>query len=436
VLVFTAGLSLVTALAFGAAPAWHCTRFDTTEGLREGARGTVGSRNATRTRNTLVVLEVALAVFLLIGSVLLVQAFVRLIHVNMGFRTDRILTMEIALPRTAYPPVRASAFFLSLIDQLSSLPGVEAAGLTSGVPLSGSENLLPVTIEGQPRPEPGQEIISDYRIITAGYFEALAIPILEGDAIQPPPDNSLRVWINQTMARSGWPGQSAIGRRIKLTNYERDGRWYTVAGIVGDTRYTGLDRALRPQVYVHYRQDPRDQMAVVLRSFGDPVALVNSARAAVQALDPNQPVARVRTMEQIVTTSVANRRFQMILIGLFALSAVTLAVVGLYAVVSYSVADRIHEMGLRLALGARPASLLGLVLGEGLRLVGLGIAIGVLAALMLTRFLETLLFGVRARDMTTFVLASAVLLAAGLLGCLAPARRAMRVDPAIALRTE
>jgi ABC-type antimicrobial peptide transport system permease subunit len=177
-------------------------------------------------------------------------------------------------------------------------------------------------------------------------------------------------------------------------------------------------------------------MAVVLRSFGDPVALVNSARAAVQALDPNQPVARVRTMEQIVTTSVANRRFQMILIGLFALSAVTLAVVGLYAVVSYSVADRIHEMGLRLALGARPASLLGLVLGEGLRLVGLGIAIGVLAALMLTRFLETLLFGVRARDMTTFVLASAVLLAAGLLGCLAPARRAMRVDPAIALRTE
>jgi len=436
VLVFTAGLSLVTALAFGAAPAWHCTRFDTTEGLREGARGTVGSRNATRTRNTLVVLEVALAVFLLIGSVLLVQAFVRLIHVNMGFRTDRILTMEIALPRTAYPPVRASAFFLSLIDQLSSLPGVEAAGLTSGVPLSGSENLLPVTIEGQPRPEPGQEIISDYRIITAGYFEALAIPILEGDAIQPPPDNSLRVWINQTMARSGWPGQSAIGRRIKLTNYERDGRWYTVAGIVGDTRYTGLDRALRPQVYVHYRQDPRDQMAVVLRSFGDPVALVNSARAAVQALDPNQPVARVRTMEQIVTTSVANRRFQMILIGLFALSAVTLAVVGLYAVVSYSVADRIHEMGLRLALGARPASLLALVLGEGLRLVGLGIAIGVLAALMLTRFLETLLFGVRARDMTTFVLASAVLLAAGLLGCLAPARRAMRVDPAIALRTE
>jgi len=436
VLTFTAGLSLVTALAFGAVPAWHSTRYDTAEGLREGGRGTVGGRKATRTRNVLVVLEVALAVILLIGSVLLVQTFVRLIHVDTGFRTDRILTMEIALPRTAYPTVRASAFFLSLVDRLSSLSGVEAAGLTSGVPLSGSENLLPVTIEGQPPPQPGQEIISDYRVITAGYFEALAIPLLEGDAITPPPEDSLRVWINQTMARAGWPGQSAIGRRMKLTNYERDGRWYTVAGIVGDTRYTGLDRALRPQVYVHYREDPRDQMAVVLRSFGDPIALVNSARSAVQALDPNQPIARVRTMEQIVTTSVANRRFQMMLIGVFALLAVTLAVVGLYAVVSYSVAERIHEMGLRLALGARPAHLLSLVLGEALRLVGLGIAIGVLGALVMTRFLETLLFGVRARDTTTFVLASGILLGAGLLGCLAPARRAMRVDPAIALRSE
>jgi len=174
----------------------------------------------------------------------------------------------------------------------------------------------------------------------------------------------------------------------------------------------------------------------VLRSFGDPVALVNAARSAVQAIDANQPIARVRTMEQIVTTSVANRRFQMILIGLFALLAVTLAVVGLYAVVSYSVAERIHEMGLRLALGARPANLLGLILREGLRLVGLGVALGVAAALLLTRFLEALLFGVRARDTMTFVLASGILLAAGVLGCLAPARRAMRVDPAIALRAE
>ncbi len=435
VLLFTLILSLVTGVLFGAIPALHSTRYDTTDGLREGSRGMVGGRSATRTRNALVVLEVALAVTLLIGSVLLVQTFVRLIHVNTGFRTDRILTMEIALPKTAYTPAHASTFFLALIERLAALPGVEAAGLTSGVPLSGSENLLPVTAEGQPRPQPGHEIISDYRVITAGYFEALGIPLLEGDSIQPSPDVP-RVWINHTMARSGWPDRSAVGHRLKLTNYDRDGVWYTVAGVVGDTRYTGLDRALRPQVYVHFGQDPKEQMAVVLRSYGDPTLLVNSARRAVQALDPNQPIARVRTMEQIVTTSVANRRFQMALIGVFAMLAVALAVVGLYAVVSYSVAERIHEMGLRLALGARPANLVGLVVREGLSLAVLGIALGVGAALLLTRFLESLLFGVNARDTITFVLAPAILLAAALLGCLAPARRAMRVDPAVALRAE
>ena len=435
VLVFTVVLSLVTGVLFGAVPAWHGTRYDTADGLREGSRGMVGGRGAARTRNALVVFEVALAVTLLIGSVLLVQTFVRLIHVNTGFRTDRILTMEIALPKTAYTPARASTFFVSLIERLAALPGVEAAGLTSGVPLSGSENLLPVTAEGQPRPQPGHEIISDYRVITAGYFEALGIPLLEGDSIQPSPD-APRVWINQTMARSAWPGRPAVGRRLKLTNYDRDAAWYTVAGVVGDTRYTGLDRALRPQVYVYFTQDPKEQMAIVLRSYGDPSLLVASARQAVQSLDPNQPIARVRTMEQIVTTSVANRRFQMALIGVFAVLAVALAVVGLYAVVSYSVAERIHEMGLRLALGARPANLVALVLGEGLRLVMLGLAIGIGAALVLTRFLETLLFGVDARDTITFLLAPAVLLGAALLGCLAPARRAMRVDPAVALRGE
>jgi putative ABC transport system permease protein len=343
--------------------------------------------------------------------------------------------MEIALPKTSYTPARAATFFVPLIERLAALPGVEAAGLTSGVPLSGSENLLPVTAEGQPRPESGHEIISDYRIITSGYFEALGIPLVEGDSIQSSPEVP-RVWINQTMARTLWPDRSAVGHRLKLTNYDRDGVWYTVAGVVGDTRYTGLDRGLRPQVYVHYTQDPKEQMAVVLRSFGDPTLLVTSARQAVQALDPNQPIARVRTMEQIVTTSVANRRFQMVLIGIFAGFAVLLAVVGLYAVVSYSVAGRMHEMGLRLALGARPVNLVHLVLQEGLRLVLLGMAIGIAAALALTRFLQALLFGVDARDTLTFVLAPALLLLAALVGCLAPARRAMRVDPAVALRAE
>jgi predicted lysophospholipase L1 biosynthesis ABC-type transport system permease subunit len=244
------------------------------------------------------------------------------------------------------------------------------------------------------------------------------------------------VWVNETMARTGWPDQRALGRRLKLTGFDQAAPWYTIAGVVGDTRLTGLETSLRPQVYLHSLQDPKEQMAVVLRARGDPVLLATPARAAVQEIDPNQPVARMRTMTEILATSLASRRFHMVLVGIFATLAVTLAVVGLYAVVSFSVAERIREMGLRLALGARPSNLLSLVLREALTLVGAGVGIGVVAALLLTQLLQTLLFGVGARDPATFVLAPAILLAAGVLGCLAPAFRAMRVDPAAALRSE
>jgi putative ABC transport system permease protein len=438
VALFTMMLSALIGLAFGAVPAWHCTRYDMTDGLREGARGTVGGRKATRMRNILVVFEVALAVMVLIGSVLLVQTFVRLTQVRTGFRTEGILTMEIALPKRAYSPARASGFFESLLNRLSALPGVEAAGITSELPLSGRETLLPVTAEGRPRPDPGQTIFADYRTVTPGYFQVLGIPLLEGDAPGPPSriDDAPRVWVNETMARTGWPDQRALGRRLKLTGFDQAAPWYTIAGVVGDTRLTGLETSLRPQVYLHYLQDPKEQMAVVLRASGDPVLLATPARAAVQEIDPNQPVARVRTMDEIHASSLASRRFHMFLVGIFATLAVTLAVVGLYAVVSFSVAERIREMGLRLALGARPSNLLSLVLREALTLVGAGVGIGVVAALLLTQLLQTLLFGVGARDPATFVLAPAILLAAGLLGCLAPAFRAMRVDPAAALRSE
>jgi putative ABC transport system permease protein len=438
VVLFTMTLSMLIGVAFGGVPAWQCTRYDTTEGLREGARGTVGGRKATRMRNILVIFEVALAVMLLIGSVLLVQTFVRLTQVRTGFRTEGILTMEIALPKRAYSPARASGFFESLLGRLSALPGVQAAGITSELPLSGRETLLPVTVEGRPRPDPGRAIISDYRSVTPGYFQVLGIPLLEGEPPRPLArvDDPPRVWVNETMARTGWPDQRALGRRLKLTGFDQAAPWYTIAGVVGDTRHTGLETAMRPQVYVHFLQDPKEQMTVVLRASGDPVLLAAPARAAVQEIDPNQPVARMRTMSEILATSLATRRFHMFLVGVFATLAVTLAVVGLYAVVSFSVAERIREMGLRLALGARPSNLLSLVLREALMLVGAGVGIGVVAALLLTQLLQTLLFGVGARDPATFVLAPAILLAAGLLGCLAPAFRAMRVDPAAALRSE
>ena len=438
VITFTAVLSLVTGLVFGVFPAVQCTKQDTAEGLREGGRGTIGGRRAHRTRNALVILEVALAAMLLIGSVLLIQTFVQLTRVKTGFRTDRILTMEIALPKLGYPPPRAADFFETLLDRLSELPGVEAAGVTSGLPLSGRENLALVTVEGRPRSEPGQEIISDYRVVAPAYFRVLGIPLVEGSPLpdQPRPDGPPLILINQMMARTWWPAQSPIGRRLKIASYDQIAPWYTITGVVGDTRYTGLDSALRPQVYVHHVQDPNEQMAVVLRTTGDPTPLAVPARAAVSAIDPNQPVARVRTMEQVLSSSVAGRRFHMSLVGVFAALAVVLSVVGLYAVVSFSVAERIQEMGLRMALGAKPSNLMALVLTEGMTLVGIGILIGVGGALLLTGLLETQLFGVSARDTATFLVAPTILFAAGVLGCLAPARRAMRVDPAIALRSE
>jgi predicted permease len=438
VFAFTSLLSLAVGIVFGAVPAWHSTRYNTAEGLREGARGAVGGRKATRTRNILVVVEVALAVVLLIGSVLLIQTFVRLTRVETGFRSDHILTMEVTLPKSRYSPERTAAFYRSVVAGMSSLPGVEAAGITSSVPLSARESLVPVTIEGNPVPQPGRELIAEYRVATPGYFRVFGIPLREGDfpPEAPPSAHAPLVVISETLARTGWPNGSALGHRVKLGSYWQDAPWFTVGGIVGDTRNASLDTSLRPQVYVHHASDAKEQMAIVLRASGDPALLAASARGVVQSIDPNQPVARVRTMDDIVATAIAARRFHMFLVGIFAALAVTLAVVGLYAVVSFSVAERIHEMGLRLALGARPANLLTLVLRDGLKLVATGAAIGIGVALVLTRFIETLLFGIHARDLATFLLAPLLLFGAGILGCLAPARRAMRTDPAIALRSE
>jgi putative ABC transport system permease protein len=438
VLAFTTAVSVLTGLIFGLVPAIQGTRCNSSEGLRDGGRGTVGSRRANATRNLLVVVEVALAAVLLIGAALLIQTFVRLVGVETGFRPEGVLAMELVLPRSAYPEPQASAFYERLVARLAAVPGVQGAAATSGLPLSGRENLQQVTIEGRARPRPGDEIVSDYRVVTPRYFEVLGIRRLEGEGLPDDggPDAAATLVINETMARTYWPDESPIGRRLKLTAYDREAPWFTVAGVVNDTRYTALDSALRPQVYVHFRRDPTQQMWVVLRTAGDPLALAAAARAAVHEIDPDQPVGRVRAMADVVAASVSDRRFSMFLLGVFATLALTLSVIGLYAVVSYSVTERIHEMGVRLALGAQPANLLAMVMREGLRLAAIGVALGLAAALVMTRFLEALLFGVHARDAATFVGVPVVLAVAAMLGCLVPALRAMRVDPVVALRAE
>ena len=439
VVLFTFVLSLVTGLVFGAVPAWQVTRRAGLEGLRDGGRGTIGSRRGHRTRNALVVFEVAVALLLLIGTALLVQTFVQLMRVKTGFRTDGILTMEIALPRSVYEGATAAGFFDGLLARVAILPGVDAAGVTSALPLTGPENLALVTIEGQPRPEPGHEVITDYRVVTPGYFRVMGIPLLDGDLLpeHTRADGPRLVVINETMARTFWGVTDAIGHRLKLAAYDDPkAPWYTVVGVVGDTRHTGLDSAPRPQVYVHQRHDPYEQMTLVVRTTGEPLSIAPAARAAVSLIDPNQPVSRVMPMDDVVASSVAGRRFQMLIVAVFAALAAALSLVGLYAVVSFSVAERLHEMAVRAALGARPSMLLTLVLAEGLRLAAAGVGIGLVAAWLLTRYLDTLLYGVPSRDSATFLVVPLLLLIAALVGCIVPARRAMGVDPTTALRTE
>jgi putative ABC transport system permease protein len=438
VIGFTALLSVVTGLIFGTAPAITASRVDLVDSLREGARGTTGSRRAHRTRNALVVVEVALAAVLLIGASLLIQAFIRLLHVETGFRADGVLTMEVALPRSAYSGQRPAEFFDRLVDRLSVVPGLDAAAAASSIPLAGGENLRQVTIDGRPRPDPGKEVIADYRVVTPGYFRAMGIPHVAGEPLPAQVDavSAPVLLINSMLAETGFPGENPIGRRIKLTAYDQTAPWFTIIGVVGDTKHTALDSPLRPQVYVHHRADPSGQMVVVLRARDEPEGYSSVARAAVHELDPNQPSGRVRSMSTVVYDAVSRQRFTMWLAGTFAGLALVLSLVGLYAVVSYSVAERTHELGVRYALGASPRRLQTLVLLDGVKLVGAGVVLGLLGSLAVSRFLQAQLFGITAYDPRTFAGVAFLLVCAALAGCLVPARRATRIDPMTALRAE
>jgi putative ABC transport system permease protein len=436
IVLFVALLSVVTGVVFGSVPALQATRVDLVDSLREGGRGTAGSRRAHRTRNTLVVVEVALAAVLLIGASLLIQTFIRLLSINPGFFVEGVLTMEVALPRTAYPGNRSADFFERLVTRLAAVPGVESAAAASSVPLAGSENLRQVTIEGRPRPNPGQEVIADFRVVTADYFRVMGIPQLAGERLPVQPGGTPVLLINAMMAETIFPNENPVGRRVKLTSFDQNSPWFIIGGVVGDTRHTALDSGLRPQVYIHQSVEAAPQMVVVLRTRNDPTGYASVARAAVHELDANQPAGRIRTMRAVVYEAVARQRFTMFLAGTFAGLALLLSLVGLYAVVSYSVAERTQELGVRLALGATPVRLLGLVLFDGLKLVTLGVALGVFGAFILARFLETQLFGVKAHDPGTFVAVSVLLICAAVAGCVIPARRATRINPMTALRTE
>jgi len=375
-----------------------------------------------------------MALVLLICASLLLQSFARLYRVDSGINTQNVLTAALSLNSSQYQDTPGRIIFTrELLERVRALPEAQAAGLTSDLPLRGSAITESFTIEGRPVPEARHQ--AGWYTASASYFRALGVPLLRGrDFTEQDAETSPRVVIiNQTLARRFWPAGEAVGQHIKIANdLPRE-----IIGVVGDTKHLGLDKETMPEMYVPYAQ-ARYLMSVqlVVRTIADPLRVADALRRQVLALNPNQPVSQIKTMEQCLSEGVALPRFRSVLLGLFSALALALAVIGLYGVMSYTVTQRTHELGVRLALGAQAADVLKLILKQGLKLALTGIVIGLLTALALTRWIETLLFNVRPTDPLTFTVIALLLLAVALLACWLPARRATKVDPLIALRHE
>jgi putative ABC transport system permease protein len=438
VLGFTLGVSLLTAVFFGVAPALEAARLDANESLKEGAKGSTGGRRSRRLRATFVVSEVALALMLLVGAGLAVKSFVRLASVSPGFDPDGLLTMRVELPRRKYSDGRqAMQFYRQALERIAGLPGVESVGAVSFLPFGGPASATDFTVEGRPAPRPGEEPSTEVRVIDENYFRAMRIPVLRGRGFSPQEAAEERrvAVISESLAKKYFPGEDPLGKRIRVV-MKRDPPLTEIVGVVADVKLHALDEEPRPTVYWPLAELPANFTSLVVRAKGDPLALAAPVRKEIQAIDAEQPVADVRTMNQLLAESVGRARFSAFLLGVFACVAVALAVVGLYAVMSYAVAQRTHEIGIRVALGARGRDILGLVVRQGLGLALAGAALGLAGAFALTRLMRTLLYEVSTTDPATYVSLSALLLVVTLLACLVPAWRATKVDPMVALRYE
>jgi putative ABC transport system permease protein len=436
VLAFALGLTLATGVLCGLAPVVQAARRDPGRDLGDMSDRSGGGGTRGRLRQGLVVAEVALALMLLVGAALLLQSFSRLRGVDPGFRAGQVLAAGLDMPRGSYPEGRDwVAFHDRLVAELGSLPGVSASAVALPVPFSGSDIGLGYEVVGQPVDEERRPT-TEYFAVSEGWFETMQIAILEGRDVRPgdDPEAPPVVVVSQSFARTHWPGRSALGERVVIgygDPVERE-----VVGVVADVRRDGLDAEPGPQLYAPFRQTPWPFVGIALRSSVGPRALEASLRGAVARLDPGLVLYDVRTMEQMLAGSVAGPRFQAVLIGSFAAAALLLAAIGLYGVMAWSVTQRRRELGIRLALGARRDQVLSLVLVEGLRLVGAGIGLGTLGALAATRVLESLLFGIEARDVLTYAGVATLLAVVALAACYLPARRATRTDPAVALHAE
>jgi putative ABC transport system permease protein len=444
VLAFTMGVSLITGLVFGIVPALHTAKYDLREALNEGSRGSTAGPGHHRLRGSLVAMETALAMLLLVGAGLLLRSFSRLQDVPPGFQADHLLVADLPLSQTAYAkPEQRYEFFDRLVDRAKSLPGVRTAGAASFLPVSGGGGLLHFNITGHPPKTPHDYVAAGYRTISPNYLETLGVPLLQGRMITAA-DNEKSpsvVVINATMAHTYFLNENPLGKRLQLgATPDTQVPTMEIVGVVGDV-LQGLGLDAKAEMYLPYRQAdqilPVFFMSIVLRSSGDPLLQASALRSTLADIDPNQPLVRVRTMEDNIAATVAQPRFRTWLIGIFAgLVALLLAAVGIYGVMSYSVTQRTNEIGIRVTLGAQSADVFRIVVGEGLRLALFGVSIGLVAALALTRLLQSFLYGISASDPLTFACVAVLLTLVGVAASFFPARRATRVDPIVALRYE
>jgi putative ABC transport system permease protein len=436
VMAFGLLISLVTGVLFGLFPALQASRPDLNETLKEGARGS-GGAGGQRVRGALVIAEVALSVALLIGAGLLLRSFSKLQDVKMGFEPENLLTMRISLPRSSYPgDQEAWAFYTRLLSEVKALPGVQDAALTSQTPIGGGGTSGEVQIPGRAAAPDGSMPSSGWRVVSPGYLRTLGIPLRGRDFDERDTAESQPVTIiSEEMARRFWPGEDPLGRPVTLRSLGN--RTYTIIGVAGDVRSVGPDTEPGPMAYVSTAVFARAiQSSLVVRTRTEPAAQTSVVRGVLRSIDANAPVFDIQTVEQRLYDSLGSRRFNMFLLGSFAGVALLLASVGLFGVMAYLVSQRTREIGVRLALGARPRDVFRLVIGRGMLLALVGAAVGAVGAFGLARFLETLLFQITPTDALTFTVAPALLLGVALLACYIPARRAMKVDPMVALRYE
>lgn len=435
VMGFTMLASLLTAVLSGLAPALQTSKVSLSECLKEAGSNISAVRSRRRFRSMLVVAEVTLSLLLLTGAGLLIQGFLRLSRTDSGFRPENVVAMSIPLSQAQYPEGwQQSAFFGQLLGRISAIPGVQSAGATSSHPMSGHNSSLTYTIEGRPRPAAGKDLNASFHVVSSSYFATLGIPLkggrffTESDGRNAPPV----IIINDTLAREQFGGKDPLGQRISLTG----GPWRTVVGVVGDVRYTGLGNPVQAEMCVPQAQAPQGDMELVVRAKGDPLSIVGTIRKELRALDATQPLTKIRKMETAVADSVWLQKSVLFFLGAFAAMAIFLTVLGVYGVVSYSASQRTREIGIRMALGAQRRGLLMLVLRQGLILILIGVGLGLAASLAVTPILSIMLYGISPTDPLTFAGAAILLTGVTLIASYIPARRAMRVDPILALRYE